>query len=282
MEQNKMQKTGTVSKPRALDIMGQRLNIDPSKLMDVLKKTVFKNVSDEEIAALVVVSNEYNLNPFLKELYAFPAKGGGIVPVVSVDGWNKMLIRQDTFDGIEFETIDNEDGTVYSITATIFVKNRSHPVKITEYYSECYRETDNWKHMPRRMLRNRALCQGARVAFGFAGIKDPDEAIDVMATTVTTDMPATPLKAIRMESAKQNIETVETKISPQKKLEACIVESGFSFDDFQDWAVHSGQVDTADSISNFDEIPSEVCNRLLRATNGLLTGIGKLKEATEK
>ena len=41
-----------------------------------------------------------------------------------------------------------------------------------------FRETENWCKMPRRMLRNRTLCQGERIAFGIAGIYSPDEAED--------------------------------------------------------------------------------------------------------
>jgi hypothetical protein len=90
--------------------MASRLSVDPEKLHATLKATVFQKASNEEMLALVVVANEYDLNPLLKEIYAFPAKGGGIVPIVSVDGWNKMLIRQKGFDGIEFDMVEGEDG----------------------------------------------------------------------------------------------------------------------------------------------------------------------------
>ena len=67
------------AKPSALNLMASRLSCDPAKLLATLKATVFRGANDEEVMALVVVSNEYQLNPLLKEMYAFPAKGGGIV-----------------------------------------------------------------------------------------------------------------------------------------------------------------------------------------------------------
>ena len=134
--------TAVAHKPSALNVMAARLSVDPAKLLDTLKATVFAKATNEEMLALVAVANEYGLNPFLKELYAFPAKGGGIVPIVSVDGWNKMLIRQPDFDGIEFEMTDREDGTPHACTATIFVKGRSKPMRVTEYFDECKRNTD--------------------------------------------------------------------------------------------------------------------------------------------
>jgi phage recombination protein Bet len=149
-----------VTKPSALNFMAGRLNCDPAKLLSTLKATVFKGANDDEIMALVLVSNEYQLNPLLKEIYAFPAKGGGITPIVSVDGWNKMLIRQEAFDGIQFDFAEDERGFPRSCTATVHVKGRSHPVVVTEYFDECQRNTDNWKNMPRRMLRNRTRATG--------------------------------------------------------------------------------------------------------------------------
>ena len=38
-------------------------------------------MTDAQMAALLVVANQYNLNPWTKEIYAFPDKSNGIVPV---------------------------------------------------------------------------------------------------------------------------------------------------------------------------------------------------------
>jgi hypothetical protein len=65
---------------------------------------------------------------------------------------------------------------VEAITAIIYRKDRSHPIRITEWMKECARSTEPWRQSPLRMLRHKALIQCARVAFGFAGIYDPDEA----------------------------------------------------------------------------------------------------------
>src|SRR4029077_6041988 len=165
-------------KPKALAVMANRLNVEPQKLLQTLKDTVFKGANDSELLTLVVVANEYGLSPLLKEIYAFPAKGGGIVPVVSIDGWISMVNRQPQLDGLEFEWAGGE--LPESCTCTIYIKNRQHPVRITEFYKECVRSTEPWKQMPRRMLRHKALKEAARVAFGFSGITDEDEARDIV------------------------------------------------------------------------------------------------------
>jgi phage recombination protein Bet len=167
--------TTTTPKPSALAVMASKVNIDPAKLHATLKATVFKGASDEEMLALVVVANAYGLNPLLKELYAFPAKGGGIVPVVSIDGWISMVNNHPQMDGMEFDEHRNDAGALEAITCRIWRKDRNRPVAVTEHLSECKRNSEPWK-MEHRMLRHKALMQCARYAFGFSGVTDEDEA----------------------------------------------------------------------------------------------------------
>lgn len=162
-------------RPTAIQSMAQRLNLSPAKLQETLRATVFKGANDSEFAALIVVANEYKLNPLTKEIYAFAAKGGGIVPLVSIDGWVRIMNEHPQFDGIEFEDIVDEKGKLYAIESIIWRKDRSRPIKVTEYLDECKRNTDPWNKSPNRMLRHRALIQGARYAFGFSGIYADDE-----------------------------------------------------------------------------------------------------------
>lgn len=174
----------TQSKQSALAVMAGKFSVEPDKLLNTLKQTVFKGATNEELLALVVVANQYGLNPLTKELYAFPAKGGGIVPVVSVDGWLRMMNDHPQFDGIEHQDEHNEKGELVSCTAIIHRKDRNHPTKVTEYLAECQRATDPWK-MKHRMLRHKATIQCARVAFGFSGIMDEDEGREVSERDVT-------------------------------------------------------------------------------------------------
>ncbi|WP_026444338.1 phage recombination protein Bet [Acinetobacter sp. UNC436CL71CviS28] len=146
------------------------VDVDPEQLKKTLTDTVFKGANDVQLVSLLIVANQYKLNPFTKEIYAFPAKGGGIVPVVGVDGWARIINDNPVCDGIQFEQ-DAE-----SCTCKIYRKDRSHPTVVTEYLSECQGTSEPWRKYPKRMLRHKALIQCARVAFGFSGIYDEDEA----------------------------------------------------------------------------------------------------------
>lgn len=144
---------------------------ESGELVSVLKATAFKGqVSDAQMSALLIVANQYRLNPWTKEIYAFPDKNNGIVPVVGVDGWARIINENPQFDGMEFE--QDDDGC----TCIIFRKDRRHPIKVTEYLSECKRGTQPWQSHPKRMLRHKAMIQCARLAFGYVGIYDQDEA----------------------------------------------------------------------------------------------------------
>lgn len=160
--------------------MAVKYGLEPNKFYGTLEKTILpsgKNASPEQVAAFLVVANHYDLNPFIKEIYAFPNQTGGISPIVSVDGWLTLINRQPALDGIEYQDhLDTESGELTAITCRIYRKDRSRPNEITEYMRECKRGTSTWNTWPARMLRHKALIQCARQAFGLAGIYDPDEA----------------------------------------------------------------------------------------------------------
>jgi len=162
-------------KKSLLATMANKYEMEPAAFANTLKATVMPgNVSNEQFAGFLMVAKEYDLNPLTKEIYAFPSKGG-IQPIVSIDGWMKMINSHPDFDGLEFSDI-LDNGKLVAITARMYRKDRAHPVEVTEYMSECRRETPTWKQWPARMLRHKAAIQAARYAFGFSGIYDPDEA----------------------------------------------------------------------------------------------------------
>ena len=165
--------TGLISK------LAERFSVEPEKMMTTLKATAFKvrdgEITNEQMMALLVVANQYGLNPFTKELFAFPDKGG-IVPVVSVDGWARIINEHPAMDGVEFVDGPEENGIPAWIECVIYRKDRAHPTKARERFKEVRRDTQPWKSHPARMMRHKALIQCARIAFGFAGIYEQDEA----------------------------------------------------------------------------------------------------------
>lgn len=172
-----------------------KFGVDPGKMMDTLKATAFKQrdgsvPNNEQMMALMVVADQYSLNPFTREIYAFPDRQNGIVPVVGVDGWSRIINTHPQFDGMEFrfadEQVDNLRGQQRPAPAwcecVIYRKDRAHPVAVREYLDEVYRPpfkegmSGPWQTHTRRFMRHKTMIQASRLAFGFVGIFDEDEA----------------------------------------------------------------------------------------------------------
>ena len=180
-----------------IDQLAARFDLPQSpELYEVLKTTAFKDANDAQLSALLIVAKQYGLNPWCKEIYAFPDKKNGIIPVVSVDGWARIINSNAVFDGMEFNfsaEMVTMDGAASSAPAwtecVIHRKDRAHPTIVREYLDEIYRAPFKgkgqngdyevkgpWQTHPKRFSRHKAMIQCARMAFGFGGIYDQDEA----------------------------------------------------------------------------------------------------------
>lgn len=166
--------------------------IEPRRLWNTLKATAFRQkegvtITDEQMIALVLVARQYKLNPFTNEIYAFPSKNGGIIPVVSVDGWRKIAYENPDYAGHEFEFAEEMETMPHSkpcpswCKITIYRKRFERPFVTTEYLDEVFRDLsypNPWQSHPKRMLRHKTLIQGFREAFGFAGLHEESETVE--------------------------------------------------------------------------------------------------------
>lgn len=174
-----------------------RYGVQPERMLSTLTATAFKQqgnraITTEQMVAMLVVADQYKLNPFTKEIYAFADKSGGIVPIVGIDGWIRLMNEHPQFNGMDFTESENREKPEPSAKScpewmeiTIHRKDRDHPIKVREELDEVYRNSIKkdgreilgpWQTHTKRMLRWKTMIQGARVAFGFAGIYDQDEA----------------------------------------------------------------------------------------------------------
>lgn len=164
--------------------------VDTNEVLEVIKRTCFpskKEATNEQLVVFLTVAKQYNLNPFTKEIYAYPDKSGGIVPIVGVIGWANIINHHEQLEGMSFkysnEMVDllNENGQPNGKTAHVWIeceltrKDRKIPTVIREYFSEVYKATDPWANYPIRMHRHKSLIQCARYAFGLSGIYDQED-----------------------------------------------------------------------------------------------------------
>lgn len=157
--------------------MAQHYGMEATAFAATVRATCMPpNSSNEEFAAFLLVAHQHGLNPVTREIYAFPKKGGGIQPIVGIDGWMTLINSHPQADGLEFDDHLDEKGELTAITCRVYRKDRNRATTVTEYMAECRRSTEPWQKWPARMLRHKAAIQAARYAFGFAGIIDPEEA----------------------------------------------------------------------------------------------------------
>lgn len=215
----------------ALVRMAERYGMDPAAFHRTIVATVMPPSKDgapsvEQVSAFLLVADHYELNPLTKEIYAFPAKGGGITPIVGYDGWVRLMNSHPQADGIDLKDNHDASGRLVSCTARVHRKDRSHPVEVTEHLAECIRSTEPWSKWPSRMLRNKATIQAIRLAFGFAGIYDPDEA-ERMAEVV--DVRARVVEQTTANLAQLTARLEQTPAAPAAPVESAPVAEPLKF-----------------------------------------------------
>jgi phage recombination protein Bet len=219
---NNVQPIEQVQERSLLRTMAHRYEMEPAAFHKTLTATIIPGgkASNEQLAAFLVVAQQYNLNPFTREIYAFPAKGGGIQPIVGIDGWLKLANANPKFDGLTYREHLTGEGELVAITAQVYRKDREHPVEVTEYMAECKRNTDPWQKWPRRMLRHKATTQALRAAFGFSGIVDPDEAERMKEVRAIEESPVKDeLNSALEAAAAEEVEAVEPPEEAEFELE---------------------------------------------------------------
>lgn len=250
----------TGGKASLLAKFGDKYSMDPKVFLDTVQKTVFKDAKNmEQVITLLMVADQYGLSPVTKEIYAFPDKGGGVIPVVGVDGWNRIAQQHPQFDGVEFRYSDEEvipDGGKKCPTwveCVVYRKDREHPVVIREYLDECYRKTGPWQSHTKRMLRHKALIQGYRTAFGFHGIYDEDEAQRMYVESTATEAPAGPSSSA--SKARQALGAAPTATEASDAPETAPV------DDYEDVPVDPDSGEILDGEMVEDTLENKVDHR---------------------
>jgi phage recombination protein Bet len=173
----------------ALTLLAERFSVPADQLKETLKATVIKNATDAQFITFCAVANEYRLNPMIREIFAFPDKRQGIIPIVSTDGWTKLITSHPKYKNHTFNYSDETTDLDHAKPCPDWIecvieKDDKTSVTVREYLDECYRPPfikegkpllGAWQTHTKRMLRHKAKIQAGREAFGFAGIFDKDE-----------------------------------------------------------------------------------------------------------
>jgi phage recombination protein Bet len=172
--------------------MAEKYDIEAAKFYNAIVTTVFPAgkapkgggeavpgrglpPTEAMVMTFLVVCNQYDLNPFLREIYPFVDGEGNLKIIVGVDGWIKTALRQKDYDGHEFTEHLDADSNLFAVTCSVYRTDRQRPIKMVEYMKECKMETTPWQKWPHRMLHHKAFIQACRYAFGMGDLTDEDE-----------------------------------------------------------------------------------------------------------
>lgn len=160
--------------------------------VDLLKRTIAKGASDDELKLFLHIANRTGLDPFAKQLHAVKrwdkTLGREVMSVqTGIDGYRLIAERTGKYaPGDEPSFVEDAKGNV--VKATAFVKKRTddgtwHVVAASAYYAEYAQTTRDgkptrfWAQMPHVMLAKVAEALALRRAFPMelAGIYTTDE-----------------------------------------------------------------------------------------------------------
>lgn len=141
--------------------------------LDLVKRTVAKNATDDELELFFYRCKELQLNPLMPgQVYFIKFKNrktgewnpGSIV--IGIDGFRSRASRTGKLSGIKRGVIRNDKGQCVGGWADVYRSDWTHPaheeVPLNEYI-DTYKDT--WRNMPETMIKKVAEVAALRMAF---------------------------------------------------------------------------------------------------------------------
>lgn len=138
------------------------------KQIELLKNTICKGSTDDELKFFLMACQKTGLDPFSRQIYSVP-RGGQRVIQTSVDGYRLIAERTGRYTpGREPTYVYKKDGSLQSATAYVMKQTKDgswHEVAASAFFDEYDGKNNFWKKMPHLMLAKCAECLALRKAF---------------------------------------------------------------------------------------------------------------------
>lgn len=146
----------------------QTIGVEAEELMTYLQER--KLGDTQSLISIFRLIHEHHLDPMLNHIDQIEDVKDQMATkklYVTLNGCIKIMNSHPHFQGVEFNTCINTDQEASAwIECVIHRSDRIKPTIVREYMCEANSDSDAWQKMPLRMLRNRALAQCVRIAFG--------------------------------------------------------------------------------------------------------------------
>jgi len=142
---------------------------------DILKKTLFKGFTDDEVAFSMAVCSRTGLDPFVRQIHFTKRKNRKtneetIVITTGIDGFRLTANRTGAYAGSDAPVFEGDDKGLISASVTVWkiVAGQRYAFTAKVYWDEYYPgdpEGFMWRKMPRTMLSKCAEALALRKAF---------------------------------------------------------------------------------------------------------------------
>lgn len=221
--------------------LSTRWGIDPGRMFDLVAKTmIHKKASDgdvtkEEVAMVMHVMQQYDLDPVMRQLHAFISEGK-LQIMLGYDGWVKEVNKARANGCMGISLVDSQETIKVpgqQTTCPRWVEATLHwlptmnrlPTVYRAVFEEWFVGNANWKGKPYHRLRMKAYCQAAREGLGigladevdrdqFEMMGNPDARFEA-ATQARTESIRGRLEAISYDPEPETIVDGEAPDEPQ-------------------------------------------------------------------
>jgi len=142
----------------------------PEKDIELIKRTVAKDCTDDELKLFLWVARKHKLDPMTRQLHAVK-RNGTVCLQIGIDGYRSMAARYKDYGGIdepEYEYANAGDKIPTMARVRVWKKGFDRPTVGIAFWSE-YAPTGNqafmWQKMPRLMLAKCAEALALRKAY---------------------------------------------------------------------------------------------------------------------
>lgn len=156
-----------------------------SDQIELIKKTIARGATADELKLFLLLAKKYDLDPFSRQIWFVKDHKGNTRIFAGRDGFLAIAHKHKQFDGMESGVERVNEPLVlngrkirdwqYKGWAKVYRKDMAHPFYVEVYEEEYTTLRNTWAEKPRTMIQKVAESQALRRAFSVSGLYAPEE-----------------------------------------------------------------------------------------------------------